>query len=153
MSLQVIYELLQQPVTWGVISVAVLSLIEITPIKLNPWSWLAKMIGRAFNKEVLDHIRENDKKTDQISKDLALLKGEIERKSAVEARTHILHFDDEIYNGMKHSKESFIQQLSEIDTYERYCADNPDFENSCAVEAIKHIRNVYQTCLSEHKFI
>ena len=31
-------------------------LIEVVPIKLNPWSWLAKRLGRAANGEVLSKV-------------------------------------------------------------------------------------------------
>ena len=33
--------------------VALLSLVEVSPIKINPWSGLAKWLGRAINGEVL----------------------------------------------------------------------------------------------------
>lgn len=153
MSLQQLHELLGHPTTWVLIVTAILSLIEITPIKLNPWSWLAKKIGGAINKEVLAKLAENDKKTDNAVKEIGLLRGEIEKKAAIEARTNILRFDDELYNGMRHSKEYFVQELDDIDTYERYCDGHPEFKNSCAVEAIQHIRETYHKCLSDHKFI
>ena len=30
--------------------------IEVAPIKINPWSFIANKLGRAFNKEVLNEI-------------------------------------------------------------------------------------------------
>jgi hypothetical protein len=41
---------------WTVILVVLLTLVEITPIKINPWSWAVKKIGRVFNGEVIDEI-------------------------------------------------------------------------------------------------
>ena len=36
----------------GGVTVVLLSLIQIAPVQLNPWSWIAKRIGRAINAEV-----------------------------------------------------------------------------------------------------
>lgn len=130
-----------------------MSLVEVSKIKINPWSWLFKKIGGVVNKEVIESLKRNDKKTDELAGAIDLLREDVAKKSAVEARTNILRFDDELYNGMRHSKEYFMQELDDIDTYEKYCESHPDFKNSCAVEAIKHIRDVYQKCLTDHKFI
>ena len=78
---------------------------------------------------------------------------EREKDKAIEARTRIIRFDDELYNGMKHSREYFKQILSDIDNYEKYCAENPSFKNSEAVEAIANVRKTYEECRENHKFI
>ena len=75
----------------------------------------------------------------------------VSRNQATLCRTHILRFDDELLNDVKHSKEYFAQQLQDIDTYEAYCKANPDFKNSYAEAAIEHIRSTYQKLLEEHK--
>ena len=130
----------------ALILAAVLTLIQIAPIKINPWSWLATHIGRALNHEVMTEVKgikaEQAKASEEAAKQWAIL-----------ARTHILRFDDELYNGVKHSKEYFMQQLADIDTYEDYCQKHPDFRNSSAMIAIEHIKQTYARCLAEHKFI
>lgn len=75
----------------------------------------------------------------------------VDRNQAILARTHILRFDDELLNNIKHSKEYFAQQLQDIDTYELYCTNHPDFKNSYAVSAINHIRSTYSQLLEDHK--
>ena len=55
--------------------------------------------------------------TDKVSE----LKDTMDERDAVLARTHILRFNDEIYNGVKHSKEYFDQTLEDIDNYNRFC--------------------------------
>ena len=35
---------------------ALLTILQISPIKINPWSALARSIGRALNKDVLDRL-------------------------------------------------------------------------------------------------
>lgn len=81
------------------------------------------------------------------------LSSKIDQNDAKLARTHILRFDDELYNGTRHSREYFRQTLQDIDVYEHYCKTHPDYANSYAEEAIKHIRQTYQACVDAHKFI
>lgn len=45
-----------------------LSLIEVSPIKINPWSRLAKIIGHALNAEVLEQQKQTQKSWRSISK-------------------------------------------------------------------------------------
>ena len=47
--------------------VLLLTLIEIAPIKVNPWSALFSAIGRRINKEVLDEITELKKNMSMMS--------------------------------------------------------------------------------------
>ena len=68
-------------------------------------------------------------------------------------RYRILRFDDEIRHGEKHSKEHFDQIIEDIDKYEDYCRDHPEFPNSKAVFAIRNIKNVYQKCTDEGTFL
>jgi hypothetical protein len=76
----------------------------------------------------------------------------LEEQKAITSRTRILRFDDELYNNMLHTKEYFEQILEDIKTYENFCVEHPKFENNRAVEAIKHIRGIYDECWKEHKF-
>lgn len=77
----------------------------------------------------------------------------VDMSSATNARTRILRFDDELINGVHHSREYFQQTLEEIDTYETYCNKHPDYRNNACALAIEHIRNVYTKLLDERAFI
>ena len=44
-----------------------LTLIQITPIKINPWSAIAKTIGRAINGEVIGMLSEVKSKQESTS--------------------------------------------------------------------------------------
>ena len=77
------------------------------------------------------------------------LSDKVDRNQAILARTHILRFDDELINGIDHSKEYFSQQLQDIDTYEAYCKLHPDFKNNYAVIASEHIKKVYVELLDK----
>ncbi len=122
--------------------VIIMSLVEIAPIKINPWSWLGNML----NKGVIS-------KMEKIEKDVAEVKKEVAESSAVTSRYRILRFDDEILHNIRHTKEHFDQILLDIDVYERFCDDHPDFKNNLAVMAIKHIKSIYEKCSKENSFL
>ena len=75
----------------------------------------------------------------------------IDENQAILARSHILRFDDELLNDVNHSREYFSQTLQDIDVYEAFCMDHPNFKNSFATAAINHIRKTYDELLEKHK--
>lgn len=93
-------------------------------------------------------INRKDKTAEKLEQIFGAIKEVSERvdaNSATLARTHILRFDDELVNGIHHSKEYFQQTLEDVDTYERYCQSHPAYKNNTCVLAIEHIRRVYTT--------
>ena len=101
---------LGQLVGYIALVVAVLStFLEVSKIKINPWSWLAKTIGRAINGEVLE-------KVNQLEADVLKLRDEEDERNAKAARIRILHFGDELLHSpdQRHSKEHFDEILQSI---------------------------------------
>ena len=96
--------------------------------------------------------RKDDTKAQivEVKKSINKLGERINENQAVLARTHILRFDDELLNDVKHSKEYFSQTLQDIDVYEVFCMDHPNFKNSYATAAINHIRSTYDDLLKKH---
>ena len=88
-----------------------------------------------------------------VRKDLDELREEINEDRAVNARIRILSFSDEVQRNIRHSKESFDQINSDIDTYRRYCDKHTDFKNNRAVMAIANIERVYADCMKTHDFL
>lgn len=68
-------------------------------------------------------------------------------------RYRILRFNDEIVQGNRHTKEHFDQILEDIDNYEKFCKNNPEFPNNKAVLAVKNIKDVYDKCVEENSFL
>lgn len=99
-----------------------------------------------IRKDLSDSINNLDKKMDKLQKSN-------DEWLALTWRYRILRFDDEIRHDDKHTKEHFDQILEDITKYERFCKDNPDFENNKAVLAIENIKNVYKKCTNEGSFL
>ena len=136
----------------GIISaivIAILSLVEISPIKINPWSWL----GSVFNKSIIERMDKQDEQIKELREEVTETRKEVNENSATSARYRILRFDDELLHGMRHTKEHFDQILVDIDIYEKFCIRNPDFRNNLATMAISHVKNVYQKCITENSFL
>lgn len=137
----------RQALTYGGgVLVLLMTLIQITPIKLNPWSWLGRVIGRAINGEVLE-------KVNKLANEVQSLKEEDAEEWASLSRTHILRFGDELLHGVPHSKEHFDQILLDISKYETYCDGHPSYKNNIANATIKQIKNTYQKCLDKNHFL
>lgn len=101
-------------------------------------------------------ISRRDKTAEKIDKIMEIVTEVSERvdaSNATNARTRILRFDDELINGIHHSREYFQQVLEEIDTYEKYCGKHPDYKNNACILAIEHIRKVYTKLIDEGGFI
>lgn len=126
--------------------IVLMTLIQITPIKINPWSWLGRLIGRAINGEVLE-------KVNTLTNDVKDLRNTGDEQWASLSRSHILRFGDELLHGVAHSKEHFDQILIDISKYETYCKEHPEYLNDVANATIKHIKNTYQKCLEENSFL
>ena len=92
-------------------------------------------------------------KVDELSKELTEHISQSEERSALEARRRILRFNDELLNHVMHSKEYFDEILSDIDIYERYCREHPNFPNNKTVMSIEHIKECYKKCEKEDSFL
>lgn len=102
-----------------------------------------------FIKFIINRKDGEKKELKGIKAAIESLADKVDRNQAILARTHILRFDDELINGVDHSKEYFCQQLQDIDTYEAYCKLHPDFRNNYATIASEHIKKVYAELLSK----
>lgn len=126
--------------------VILLGMIKIPKIEINLWSLIGRTLGRAINGEIMNEVKLiNGKLDDHIKLE--------EEETMRSVRQRILHFNDEILSGRRHSKEHFNEILEDINVYESYCAEHPDYKNNRAVLAISTIKDVYKECLREHDFL
>lgn len=131
---------------WGGLVLLFLTLVQIAPVKINPWSALAKIVGKAVNEDITSRLDGIEIKLDgHITMD--------DRRTADNRRAQILHFNNELLRPIEHTKEEFVEVLAKIDDYERYCEEHPDYPNNRAVLAIENIREVYKERLKKRDFL
>ena len=134
----------------GICLVVLLSLVEISPIKINPWSKLFRSLGKALNKDMLDEInglkteltslKEEIKKVDdRVDK----MDSRIDENNAIQCRSRILRFGDEVSHGQNHSHDHFKQIFCDITTYNSYCHNHPEFQNDMTKITSKRIEDDY----------
>lgn len=128
-------------------AVAVLAtVVQVSPIKIDPWTWLFRALGRALN-------HDTNEKVDKLSKDVSSLRAEMLERDAVNARVRILRFGDECRLGVDHSKDYFDQIEMDITAYENYCKEHPEFRNNMTSLTIEHINSVLKRCLEKNNLL
>lgn len=126
----------------GGLVLILMTLVQIAPVKINPWSWFGNVINADVRKELAEIKSKLDK---HITMD--------DRRTADGHRARILHFNNELLRDIDHTKEEFIEVLAEIDAYEHYCSEHPEYPNNRAVLAIENIQEVYKERLKKHDFL
>lgn len=167
---------------WPIIVLIVMTIIEITPIKINPWSAIGNAIGKAINKsvmkeiadlkkeaserdenlnqrinennaEVKEHLKKLDESVGELDSKISEVSDKNDEERAVTARVRILRFCDELQEEKRHSKDSFDQVMCDITCYNQYCKDHPTFKNNQTVSTVEYITKVYQERLEKHDFL
>lgn len=121
-----------------------MTLIQITPIKLNPWDTLFKWIGNKLNADI-------KKDLDSVKKDLDEHIKSSNIKDLRDTRMHILEFCNSCMNGQRHTKEQFDFMITQCDDYEQYIEKNK-IKNGVITSAINEIRRRYDDAIHNNYF-
>lgn len=126
--------------------IVLLGLIRIPKVDLNLWTILARILGRAMNGELIV-------KVNNMSSELNQHIQKTEETRIRQARQRILRFSDDIMLGKNHSQEHYNDILDDINIYETYCNNHPNYVNNKAKVAIELIRDTYQDHLQHNTFL
>lgn len=138
----------------------ILTFVEISPIKLNPWKWIARTIGKWFSYETLEEIKGirmqvesvNDKFENHLKEEREYKEAEsVEKQEARKRR--MLIFSDEIRNGKNHSQEHYDQIIGDLDDYEEFCNSHPNYINNKANASASLIKRTYEMKLATNDFL
>ena len=136
-------------------------IIQIAPIKINPFTWLAKKIGNALTADLKSDLKndfnELNDKVNNIETKLETHINENKKERAADYRARIIRFNDEImeektHTEKTHTKEYYNNILEDIDKYEAYCNSHPDYPNNKAVMAIHNIKAKYEEHMENNSF-
>ena len=116
--------------------------IKIPKIELNIWG----IIGKSINKDITS-------KVNNLNSEVSELKNDFEVHAVNSCRERILRFNSEIMSDNKtHNKEYYDEILSDIDKYEHYCLNHPDYPNNKAMLSIENIKKTYSDLLERGDF-
>lgn len=110
-----------------------LSLIQISPIKVNPWSWIKSFIELPGRMAKLEHEFNDDR--------------------AFRWRQMIVNRGDRVQDGYKLRKEVWVDTIETIDNYEKYCNSHPEFRNELASVTIEYMRHKYLEVRENNDFL
>lgn len=116
----------------------VLSLVEISPIKFNPWKWLKSFL------ELPIRLAELEKKVDM--------------NELFHWRSMILSRADHVRLGSKLSKERWNHTIETIDDYERACQIlekkfDKEFKNGKAKAAIHYLKKKHEWVYENNDYL
>ena len=122
---------------WAVvILILLLSLIQIAPVKLNPWDNIFGWIGKKTNGET-------EKRLDKLEKHT--------REMWINNhRQMILTFARECRADIEHSSDEWTNVLNVAEEYEKYVTENK-VTNGIITQDTEYIRNLYQEMSREHR--
>ena len=128
----------------SILFLALLSLVQIAPIKVNPWSWLFGKFGEWASKPLEERVKQIQEDMKAISGRVTEIEKRTEDREVKKVRLHLYKFADDVVRGKLHSEEYYNEILDDISQYESYCNLHPDFENGKADVSIKIIKEGYE---------
>ena len=144
-------------VSGGGFLLIMMTLVQIAPLKINPWSAIGSLIGKAINGDVMKKLDEMEKAQAETKANLdEHIRVDDERNAdAIEQKAKEIFIEsvhtmsalvaDQLYERYQYQRtqEDFIEALHEIDFYEHYCRMHEEYENNRAVLAIENIKRAY----------
>ena len=116
--------------------IILLSLVQIAPVKLNPWDSLFGWVGKKMNGQIQEQM-------DRLQKQVSDLWINSHRQS-------ILTFARECRADIDHDAEEWNHILSVADEYETYCEKNT-VSNGVVKADTRYIRELYQELSRQHR--
>lgn len=121
----------------GIFILIILSFVQISPIKFNPYdkffSWLRRKLLGDFNEDIKDFRERIDSVWINFN------------------RQHILRFARECRQNVIHSRDEWRYVLCIASEYEKYCHDNR-LTNGIIEAETEYIRDLYQERIRDGQF-
>jgi len=141
---------MQQIVEWigknlWTIVIVVSIFIQITPIKVNPWSALFKWIGKTITGNACSKIDGLIDKVEKIEKD-------VKNNEKDRIRWEILDFANSCRNNRKHTRDEFQHIVALNDKYKRLLQETNDTNGVFEVE-YNYIQDLYAERLEKNDFL
>nr|DAQ74919.1 MAG TPA: hypothetical protein [Caudoviricetes sp.] len=128
----------------GWIFLGIITFVEkFGPKDKKPWTALFTFIGKILTKEFSESQKALVDRVDVLSDKIEAVAESVAETRAIAARVRILRFGDEIIGKQVHSRESFVQIFTDIDTYDKFCRSHLDFKNHNTVSATRLINDAY----------
>lgn len=127
-------------------------IIQIAPIKINPWTKLIKWIGNCLNSDLGKKITELEGKIEELEDKVIDMDRDISEERVKQKRWAILDFTNSCRQGHSHTREEWDHCIDELSWYEQYCEDH-DIPNGVIEQSSAWLNERYQKHLENDDFI
>ena len=128
----------------GWIFLGIITFVEkFGPKDKKPWTALFTFIGKILTKEFSESQKALVDRVNVLSDKIEAVAESVAETRAIAARVRILRFADEVIGKQAHSRESYVQIFTDIDTYDKFCRSHLDFKNHNTVSATRLINDAY----------
>lgn len=122
----------------AVIFCSAITIVEIVPIKINPWKWIFSKISNLLIGD--------------LRKDLDEVKTELRETKVQNWRWNVLDFANSCRNGRRHSQDEWRHTISQLAEYEDYIERN-GITNGVFEEDARYLREEYQNHCRNNDFL
>ena len=123
--------------------VGILSLIQIAPIKVNPWDSMLGWVGSKINAGIKGQLEAVRLQADSQQEEFREFWIDYQREA-------ILRFSRECSQEIPHSREEWNHILDIIRRYESFCVKH-DIANGVIEENSSYLRDLHKQLLQEHR--
>ena len=122
---------------WGlIVLILLLSIVQISPLKLNPWDRIFSRVGQKANGKMQSQLNA--------------LSAQVREMWINKHRQTLLIFARECRAGIEHSADEWINALNVAEEYEKYCESHA-VTNGIVKADTAYIRELYLQLSREHR--
>lgn len=137
---------------WAQIAVVLSLIVQISPIKINPWTALFKWIGKLLTQEIKGDIDQIGKDLDELKQQQEALSAKVDKNEMNRMRYEVLDFANSCKNKRRHTKEEFDHIFELNDQYEKLL-EKTGGTNGQFHEAFDFIKGLFRRCMENNDFL
>ena len=127
-------------------------IIEITPIKINPWTKILKSISKIVTKDACGKFDGLIIKMDKLENKFDKMEREQIENEKDRIRWEVLDFANSCRNGRKHTRDEF-QHIVALNTKYKGLLKQTDDENGVFEDEYNYIHDIYDELKKDNNFL
>ena len=129
---------------WAEIALGLSAVVEISPIKINPWSSVLRWIGRVINADVVQRLQRLEERADE-------QRTSIDENEMDRIRWEVLDFANACRNHVRHTKDEFQHIIALNGKYHRLL-EKYKMENGVFDAEYDYILELYKELQHKNEF-
>ena len=106
-----------------------------------------------MQKQLVKDIQDTKSEVTDIQNKMKSHLEEEQEHRAKQARYRIFRFYDEVCDGKLHSESHWEDMLDDVDFYEKYCEEHPNFKNNRGKIAMEYLKEAYKEDKAAGRFL